>query len=294
MSAPLRALVAWLGAFAALALPVAGCLVLLVPGTARAAAPTATITCPRADGTAGGVTVAGTNHTCETVTASTLVVGGNVTCSGACGPLTLTVVDPHGNQFTDGPTTSPVLSVRVTAAAPGSYAATLTEDGTDAVRTGFDVAAPPTASPSSGAAGDPGTAAPPPPGGTSTPPAAASGGAPSASAGAGAATGSRQLPAVRFPALPPPAGMASLAPLPAFPTTNADGSPVAGPYGKTLPYDGSVTVAEKAGSPTVFGHVADTLTDKQVAESVAAACLALLFAAHVWRLTRRPAGDAEL
>jgi hypothetical protein len=81
--------------------------------------------------------------------------------------------------------------------------------------------------------------------------------------------------------------------LPAPSTHHDEG--VQGPYGKTLPYDGSVTAAQKAAAkPTLLRHVTDTVDDQQFAESIAAACLALLFAAHLRRFVRRLPSDADL
>lgn len=288
-----------LAALAALSLPMLGGLLLLSPGRAEAATPTATITCPKADGSAGGVTVEGTNHTCEAVTgnAAALVVGAAVTrdaCVTAC-PVTLVVTDPDGNQFKAERDVqdSATWSVTVAHPVPGSYVARLSGTGVD-VRTGFEVTAPTTAPPTSAStaagsgssAASPGSAAPPAPT-ASTAPTSAAVVPPSGPRGGGGGV-------LRFPVQAPPAGIAALPPLPSLPGGDSDGAPVAGPYGKTLPYDGSVTVTTGSGQPSVLGHVADTFDNEQVAASIAAACLALLVVAHLLRLLRRPAADADL
>ncbi|MGH3745069.1 MAG: hypothetical protein ACRDTP_09445, partial [Mycobacteriales bacterium] len=153
-------------------------------------------------------------------------------------------------------------------------------------------AAPTSGVPSDGPTDQPsdGSAASGTPSAASSPGASATtGAAPWGGPGPGSGTGGHKA-AVTFPSLPPAAGIAQLPPLPKLP--KPDGVP--GPYGKTLPYDGSVTVAPKADNPGALGHVADAFDDKQVAESITAACLALLFAAHLRRFLRRPSGDADL
>lgn len=328
-----RARLGRLAALATLSIPVAAGLLLLTPGRALADASSSTITCPKGDGSSGGTTVSGTGHTCGTYADSNqTVIRANIACPtfigiAQCGNgnPTFAVTSPSGSKMFSkslGPGKQGSMSYVVPAGSmDGTYTATLTGGGASVSAT-FELQAapsaatapdpaPPTSPPDDVAAPTTGTSAAPTTGTSAAPTAGAASGStpPTGSSGApsteGAAppsqSGSGPGPtsasgghgaAIRFPQLPPPAGIAQLAPLPELPKSEPG---VPGPYGTTLPYDGSVTVAGRtASTSTLLRHVTDTFDDKQVVESVAAAFLALLLAAHLREFTRRPSGDADL
>jgi hypothetical protein len=314
MPAPTRAQLLRLAAVAALSLPVAAGALLLSPSPARAAGSVFTIICPASDGSPGGATVSDHGQ-CGTYadTAPAAVTG---SCQPLClGGTTFAVTSASGSTLYAG-SLDAVHSARtftVPAGSPdGIYTATLSGGGADVsaslvlqtVSTTSTAPGPPVPTTAPGGLVPPTTS--PTPGSSSAAPstsasspgsavAPSSGAKPSTGSGHGAAVGrSGQPSVVRFPSLAPPAGFAALPPLPTFPvpsTQRAEGVP--GPYGTTLPYDGSVTVAERT-QPSLLRHVADTVDDKQFAASIAAAFLALLFAAHLRRFVRRTAGDADL
>lgn len=313
MPSPPRARRARLAALVTLPLPVAGCVLLLTPDPAPAAGSPFTITCPASDGSAGGPSVTGPGQTCGTYSdAAAVVVTASCQPVSCLGAPTFAVTSPSGaTLFSDslGADRESQAYTVPTGSPDGTYTASLTGGGADVSTTfllaGAAASGPAPAPSVTGVVGAPSTS---PTNGPSTPAASTSapsadpssapptaGAAPSSQSGHGAASGGGRRSVAAFPAFRPPAGIATLPALPPLPAAMTTGeSGVTGPYGTTLPYGGSVTVAQRAGKPTVFSHVADTFDNRQVAESVAAASLALLLAAHLRRFTRRPSGDAEL
>lgn len=316
MAGPTRARLVRLGALAALTVPTTGALLLLGASPALADYSPSTLSCPKSDGTPGGRSVAGTGQSCGAFSDS---VPTTVTAVVSCGVICLSepqfvLTSPSGSTLFSrslGPgSTTYVLPA---GAPPGTYVAALRGGGANVSATlvlqdppppatsnpePTATASPDGAAPSTGPTTTPsaGTSASTPSGTPSPGTTASAGAAPSGGPGTGpsagpGAAGTRHHGVATLPALLPPAGIMKLPPLPPLPGADPDGAPVSGPYGKTLPYDGSVTVTQKDGTPAV---VADTIGNRQVAESVAAACLALLFAAHVRRFTRHPSGDADL
>lgn len=315
LAVPTRAQLPRLAALAALSVPVAAGALLLSPSPARAADSPFTITCPKSDGAAGGAAVTGRGQQCGTYADAAPAI-----VTGSCQPLlcaggpTFVVRSPSGSTLQSASLGigHPSSTYTVPAGSPdGTYTAMLSGGGAD-VSTSFVLQAAPTSSTEPDPAVTPsapgGVVAPtkrPPTAtpsasasssGSPAPPTSSAGAAPSTGSGHPAAVGGGHQAVVSFPALAPPAGIAALPPLPrlAAPSTLREEG-VQGPYGKTLPYDGSATVVEKsAGKPALLGHVADAVDNKQFAESIAAACLALLFAGHLRRFVRRPFGDADL
>lgn len=312
MSATIRVQTFRFVGIAVLSMPIAAGALLLGAGSARAAGSVFTITCPAGDGAAGGAAVSGHGQ-CGTYPDSAPAV-----VTGSCQPLclggtTFRVTSPSGSALFSG-SLDAVHGSRtytVPAGSPdGVYTATLSGGGADVsaslvlqpattstTPTGPTVPSVPggvvpTSSPTKGTSAAP-TSASTSPAASTAPPVSGAGAAPPSDSGhAGAVGGSSHQAVHEFPALAPPAGIAVLPPLPTFPAPSTHGGEgVPGPYGKTLPYDGSVTVSEK---PTLLRHVADTVDDKQFAESITAAFLALLFAGHLRRFARRPAGEKEL
>lgn len=312
-----------LAALAALTVPLFAGVLLLTPGRALADDSPSTITCPKG-GSAGGGTVTGTGHSCGTYgRTNALVITATVSCTSSpvlgipqCsqGDPTFVVTAPSGSQLTkQAVAPGKQGTYTVPAGAPaGTYTATLSGGGADVSATlqlldpasaGSATTQPPATS-GTGAGTDSGAASSG--GGSST---VASGTGPN---GPGTASGGAYVPlpgnatppaartgdlgVIPFPDIAPPAGLAALAPLPAFPPAPGTQEPTdAGTYGKTLPYSGSVPMAAKAASPSLLHTVADnTVGNRQLLEAVAAAALALLGAAHLRRLARHGLRDADL
>lgn len=327
MSAPARVRLARLTALAALSVPVAAGVLLVTPARALADDSPSTITCA----TSGGSGTCGAYL--DTIQVVITAHVGCTTFLGlpqCMGDPAFVVRSPTGATLSSqslGTGKSGSMSYALAAGSPdGRYTASLSGGGAAASAT-VEIEAPPpppppttaapastttTAAPTSspttgsstGAGGSTGppsggpTSGAPATGGGSTPPGSTTSAASSAgetAAQVAAAAAAQHKVAASFRSFAPPAGIAQLPPLPQFPTANTNGEPTdPGTYAPTLPYDGSVTVAEKVTKPTLLGHVTGTFDNRQVVESVAAACLVLLVAAHLRRLVRRPSGDADL